>query len=66
MKSLFLLWSILNTIIPIDIVECSVVIADVVLCYKIPNSVVKETVINVMLEVAKSLLNFGIARLLPH
>ncbi len=58
MKSPSLLWPLLNTVMPIDNDECSVVFADAVSCYKILNSMVKSTAGHTMLEVNQFFVEF--------
>ncbi len=53
-KSPYLLQPLLNTIMSIDNDECNVVFADTVLCYKISNSMVKETITLVCKEILRS------------
>ena len=51
MKSLFLLRPLLNSITSLDNVECTEAFADAVSFYKMPNSMVKETIGKATLEV---------------
>jgi hypothetical protein len=58
MKNPSLLQPLLNTVMPMDNDECSVVFADAVSCYKIPNSTVKKAAGHTTLEVNQFFVEF--------